>query len=156
MGTDFVPGPQATLLLNGAGHPANQAGRATQAAHSCSGGESRHVMRREWGWRKWGRRKWEETSCPAAGTASLAGVGHMELPPPVFQTQAKGPTVLTNSLQGEGGAAELGGEQPEETGQQEESGREQQLGRKLQWAGGVWGGRHSLSHQASWYPPPPQ
>lgn len=96
-------------------------------------------MRREWGWRKWGRRKWEETSCPAAGTASLAGVGHMELPPPVFQTQAKGPTVLTSSLEGEGGAAELGGEQPEETGQQEEGGREQQLGRKLQRAGGVWG-----------------
>lgn len=57
------------------------------------------------------------------------------------KTQAQGPTVLPSSLEGEGGAAEPGGEQPEENGQQEEGGREQQLGRKLQLLGRVWEGQ---------------
>lgn len=57
--------------------------------------------------------------------------------PSFSKTQAQRPTVLTRSLEGEGGAAELGGKQLEETGQQEEGGREQQLGRKLQLLGRV-------------------
>lgn len=70
-------------------------------------------MRREWGQRKWE----EETSCPAAGTGSpRQGRPHGTATPSFSKTQAKGPTVLTNRPEGEAGAAELGGEQPEETG----------------------------------------
>lgn len=85
----------------------------------------------------------QETSCPAEGTGSLAGAGqpHGTATPDFSKTQGKGPTVLTDSLESEGGAAELGWERLRETGQQDEGGREQQLGRKLPTSGRGVGGR---------------
>lgn len=65
------------------------------------------MMRREWEQRKWE----EETSCPATGTGSLGQGRPQGIATPSFsKPQTKGPTDPTNnSLEGERGAAELGG-----------------------------------------------